>query len=372
MHLRTVSLVGHSHAVSMWACPVATMRWARARAGTASSAASSARAGRYRRRPGEEVEGALDRRSQLGAGAGRRPAACASRRRARRGRAAALRRRRRRAPARPGRAGTAGGRRPWPARRATTAGTGGTSGWTPPPRRARRARPVGDRDGLAARVDALHGPALAVAHQPLALEPGGVEAEPEVDQRLDAAARPLGGHVAGEAEPRRAPRRPPPVADGERASARRATARPRRRAGGGRGGRAAAPARRARGGSAPRRARDRRASAHSAGSGGPARDARRWMPPSGGRQTLGAQLRPAHLAGVVAQRARRRTRSSAAACRRPGARRRRRSSSSTSTARRSASTMACTTLPRSSSGRPITAHERTAGCSCSAASTSAG
>ena len=34
--------------------------------------------------------------------------------------------------------------------------------------------------------------------------------------------------------------------------------------------------------------------------------------------------------------------------------------------------MAWTRLPMSSSGRPITAHERTAGCSCSAASTSAG
>ena len=35
-------------------------------------------------------------------------------------------------------------------------------------------------------------------------------------------------------------------------------------------------------------------------------------------------------------------------------------------------TMAWTLLPRSSSGRPITAHECTAGCSCSAASISAG
>ena len=38
----------------------------------------------------------------------------------------------------------------------------------------------------------------------------------------------------------------------------------------------------------------------------------------------------------------------------------------------SPSMIACTLLPRSSSGSPMTTHECTAGCSCSAASISAG
>ena len=74
VHLRTVSRIGHSHAVSMWAWPTATVRW-------------RARPGRQRERGGEHlagggggagdvvevegVEGPLQRAQQAGAGGGR-------------------------------------------------------------------------------------------------------------------------------------------------------------------------------------------------------------------------------------------------------------------------------------------------------------
>ena len=73
-----------------------------------------------------------------------------------------------------------------------------------------------DRHRLAAGVHALQRAALGIADEALALEAGGVEPEAEVDQRLDSAPGPRRRHVSREPEPRRAPRLPPPVADGER------------------------------------------------------------------------------------------------------------------------------------------------------------
>ena len=81
VHLRTVSASGHSQAVSMCACPVATMRWAPDRAGTASAGASTARAattrrrrrradGRRRRGPARGRRGSRARR---GSSSGQRP-----------------------------------------------------------------------------------------------------------------------------------------------------------------------------------------------------------------------------------------------------------------------------------------------------------
>ena len=78
-------------------------------------------------------------------------------------------------------------------------------------------------------------------------KPGESSRNPRSMQRLDPAARPRRRDLAAEPEPRRAPRRAPALADGERRQRRRATARPRRSAAGAAGGRAAAPARRPRG-----------------------------------------------------------------------------------------------------------------------------
>ena len=79
-----------------------------------------------------------------------------------------------------------------------------------------RARPVSDRHGLAAGVDALHRTTLGVAHEALALEARRVEAEAEVEQRLDTSTRPRRRDVTAEAERRRPPRRAPATTDLER------------------------------------------------------------------------------------------------------------------------------------------------------------
>ena len=133
VHLRTVSCSGHSHAVSMWACPVAITRWALARAGTSSAGCEHRPGGDGRvvataGRLGEQVERAARCSCGCGPGAGRRRRARASPRRARRGRAGAPRRRCPPARAPPGRACTAAGRRRWRASRAATAGTAAAPG----------------------------------------------------------------------------------------------------------------------------------------------------------------------------------------------------------------------------------------------------
>src|SRR5690606_33363621 len=68
----------------------------------------------------------------------------------------------------------------------------------------------------AARVDALDRSAVVVDDQPLALEPGGVTAEPEVDHRFDSPAAPVIGDLAREHEPGRRPRSTPHLARLER------------------------------------------------------------------------------------------------------------------------------------------------------------
>ena len=109
------------------------------------------------------------------------------------------------------------------------AGTAGTSGSTPPRRPARPgpgpsspARP-GGAGGCPGR-----GRPLASRTSPSHWKPGASMPEAEVDERLDATARPRRRDLAGEPEPRRRPRRTPPLADVERRRARRATVRPRR------------------------------------------------------------------------------------------------------------------------------------------------
>ena len=87
-----------------------------------------------------------------------------------------------------------------------------------------RERP-GDRfhgHGLAARVQAVHGVAAGVADQPLPAEPRSRTTPSEVEHRLDAVAptvrgvRPVLGHGAREAEPRRVPGLAPRSTHGER------------------------------------------------------------------------------------------------------------------------------------------------------------
>ena len=113
VHLRTVSPIGHSHAVSMWAWPVAITWWALARAGTPSASATAARAGTAgSSQPPGGAATTSRARADGGPDAGSARivdrAARASRRRGRRGRAAGPRRRRRRRPARRAPADTEG------------------------------------------------------------------------------------------------------------------------------------------------------------------------------------------------------------------------------------------------------------------------
>ena len=113
VHLRTVSPIGHSHAVSMWAWPVAMTWWALARAGHGRAhrrrRPAPGRPGRRNRPAGRPPRRGRARwRPGCGPGEDRRAAARASRRRGRRGRAAGPRRRRRRRPARPAPADRAG------------------------------------------------------------------------------------------------------------------------------------------------------------------------------------------------------------------------------------------------------------------------
>ena len=72
-----------------------------------------------------------------------------------------------------------------------------------------------DGDVRAPRMDPLDGPSVVVDDETLALEPGGVAVEAEVDHGLDAAARPMVRDLTRQAEPRRPPRRAPPRPDRE-------------------------------------------------------------------------------------------------------------------------------------------------------------
>ena len=213
MHLRTVSRIGHNQAVSMWAWPLATMRWpddgagacsagastarALAMSGYASSARANVRSSRGRRgssrasvahQPVEHLDVvrqrfclAVDHR-QVGATKAVERMLAGRLRRAQLGRNE-LRERRIRCRFEVDRQG------PWR----------GVNGISHP-----------------ARVDALHGPASIVDHQCLALEAGRVGPEPGIDDRLDSLPGPLVRHRAAEHEPGRSPRRSPLGADHER------------------------------------------------------------------------------------------------------------------------------------------------------------
>ena len=217
-------------------CRCGRARWRRrggrrSRPASPAPAASIARGRRRRpRRRGERASSARGERAQHA-----RPARIverqrrASRRRARRGRAAAPRRRGRRRRARRARTGTAARRRRWPASRAATGGTAGTIGFDAASTTSSTGpgSPV-DGDGLAARVDALHRPALGVADErPRTGSPASRRGSR--GRCIASTRRPA--HAAGtsprEAEPRRAPRRAPRAARRRTAPARRATARPR-------------------------------------------------------------------------------------------------------------------------------------------------
>lgn len=65
---------------------------------------------------------------------------------------------------------------------------------------------------LVARVEALHRGAVGPVDEALALEPGHVLVEAEIEDRLDRTARPLLGDGPGDPEPAGAPGRAPPVA----------------------------------------------------------------------------------------------------------------------------------------------------------------
>ena len=68
-HLRTVSRIGHSHAVSMWAWPVAIARCAAGEAGVASAGARTARRLGGGCPAGEGVEPTSEHAQQLGSAA---------------------------------------------------------------------------------------------------------------------------------------------------------------------------------------------------------------------------------------------------------------------------------------------------------------
>ena len=221
-HLRTVSRVGHSHAVSMWAWPVATTRCVPAPAGRS---AARRRGGDARRRAApRRRRRRAHRRARAGCarGAGRAPGGCASPRRARRSRRAAPRRRGRRAPRRRGRGRTADRRRRWRASRAATAGTAGTTGWTPPRRRPRtarrpvpRPRPGGAGGGRARRGRRRRGPGPP-SRTRVPDDPIRGRASPRCGAAPARGVRPVLGHGAREAEPRRVPGLAPRSTHGER------------------------------------------------------------------------------------------------------------------------------------------------------------
>ncbi len=221
VHLRTVSPIGHSHAVSMWAWPVATTRWAPERAGSAERGGD--RGARRRdgvvapaRRGGQQVQGAADGDADAGA-----PRVVEGERAHRAVEDIEVVQQRlgggvdddELGPLQPvQRVGTGGRRRP-ERRRAELRQQRVRRGLDD---ELDRSGLSGHRHGLAPGVDALHGSALGVAHEALALEARGIGPEAEVEERLDPPARPRRRHLAGEAEPRRAPRRSPALADGER------------------------------------------------------------------------------------------------------------------------------------------------------------
>ena len=230
---------------------MATMRCAPAPAGRSSArlqrrrAATTSRVGAGRATASRAP--AMARR--IRAGAGRRRAACASRRRAPRRRSSRPRRRRRRRRARPGASGTAARRRRC---RASPSGDGRNGGNDRVRRRLddrARSGPARPVDGTAWRRGCMPctGVTLRRPHQALALEPGGVGMEAEVDHRFER--RP--DHAVRARRPRSGttscPTAGSTVADGERRELVERRPGLDRRGVGGRGGRAAAPARPARG-----------------------------------------------------------------------------------------------------------------------------
>ena len=223
-HLRTVSRIGHSQAVSMWAWPVATTRCVPAPAGRAPA---RRRGGGARRRVGAPAATASsaprEHAPDAERGAGRAPGGCASPRRARRSRRAAPRRRGRPAPRRRGRrtyCGSSPAVASEPSGDGWNCGNDGLDAASTSTRERPRDRVHGH--GLAARVEAVHGVAVGVADQALPAEPGPRPTPSEVEHRLDAVppaargVRPVLGHGAREAEPRRVPGLAPRSTDGER------------------------------------------------------------------------------------------------------------------------------------------------------------
>ena len=231
VHLRTVSANGHSQAVSMWAWPVATIRWAPERAGTASTVGQGGTGGGRRavapaRRSGDDVERPRDGGADAGpagVGEGERAHDAVEDVEVVDERLGVGVDDDQLGPVEPVQRLVPGGVRRAQRRRAELRD-----------QRVRRRlddeldgpRLAGHRHGLAAGVDALHRPTLGVADETLALEAGRVEPEAEVEQGLDAAARPGGRDRAGEAEPRRRPTVGPSADRRRTGRGRRATVRP--------------------------------------------------------------------------------------------------------------------------------------------------
>ena len=207
----------------MWAWPVATTRWAPRSAGH----------GEHRREHGPGGDRPRRRSRPAGGRARRAPATMAARMPGPAGvvegeRAhhpvehvevvdAAPRRRRRRRRARPGRGGTAARS---PAVSGEPSGDGrncGNIGFDAASTTSSTG-PGSPATGTAWRRGWMPctGRPLPSRTRPSHWKPGRVEPEAEVEQRLDTAARPRRRDLAREAEPRRAPRRTPAVADGER------------------------------------------------------------------------------------------------------------------------------------------------------------
>ena len=224
VHLRIVSRIGHSHAVSMCACPVAITRCALVAARRVEQrsqlGAGAGDVGAQRRAPAPTCGG-------TGAGGGRRAPSCASARRPRRGRARAPRPRCRSAPGRPAGTGRAVHRRRCRATRAATARTAGTTGSTPPPTGSSPARASASTRWLVRRgwMPCTGRPASSTI-SPSHWNPAASARNPRSMIASTRWPAQCSGIVAGEHEPRGPPRRPPGGCRRRTAPARRATVRP--------------------------------------------------------------------------------------------------------------------------------------------------
>ena len=208
VHLRIVSLVGHSQAVSMWAWPVATIRWAPAVAGANADRSPARIASRSGRRSSTSVSTRRSR-CRLGSSVGKRPhqpvddieivdellGGIIDEHDL--GPPEAIQR-------------PLAGRVEGTEATRTESGEGRVGRSFEPDRE--RAGRTCDAVVRALGVDALDGSPRLVDDEALALEPGRIGAEPEVDHRLDPLVGPVLGHVAEHREPGgcpwRAPRRP--------------------------------------------------------------------------------------------------------------------------------------------------------------------